>query len=218
MFRGCEPRIPFSFGLTTGAVMFPDIARDDVFRLETRRLWLRWPRLSDAPAIERYCAKWEVARYTARIPHPYPKGSAERFVFAAREGNTLGRDLAMMVTPLGAPARVLGAISLERRGSDRLTLGYALAPEAWGRGYGTEAGRAIVDAAFALSAVVEIDASVRVENPASARVLEKIGFVRVGRGLRGAPARGAMVECDAYVLPRNDWTARREAASLETAR
>lgn len=198
--------------------MFPDIARDDVFRLETRRLWLRWPRLSDAPAIERYCAKWEVARYTARIPHPYPKGSAERFVFAAREANTLGRDLALVISLLGAPARVLGAISLERRGTDRLALGYALAPEAWGRGYATEASLAIVDTAFALSPVVEIEASVRIENPASGRVLEKIGFLRVRRGLRGAPARGAMVECDSYALPRNTWTARREAASLETAR
>ena len=197
--------------------MFPDIARDDVFRLETRRLWLRWPRLSDAPAIERYCAKWEVARHTARIPHPYPKGSAERFVYAAREANTLGRDLTLAIAPLGAPTRVLGAISLERRGTDRLTLGYALAPEAWGRGYATEAARALVDAAFRLSAVVEIEASVQAENPASSRVLEKVGFCHVGRGLRGAPARGAMVECDAYVLARKNWTARREAAALEQA-
>ena len=31
--------------------MFPEIAKDDVFRIETRRLWLRWPRLADAPAM-----------------------------------------------------------------------------------------------------------------------------------------------------------------------
>ena len=45
--------------------MFPDLARDDVFRLETKRLWLRWPRVSDAAAIERYSSRWEVARMTA---------------------------------------------------------------------------------------------------------------------------------------------------------
>ena len=33
--------------------MFPDLTRDDVFRLETRRLWLRWPRLADVQAIVR---------------------------------------------------------------------------------------------------------------------------------------------------------------------
>ena len=46
--------------------MFPDMARDDVFRLETPRLWLRWPRICDAAAIHKFCSRWEVAHYTAR--------------------------------------------------------------------------------------------------------------------------------------------------------
>jgi RimJ/RimL family protein N-acetyltransferase len=191
--------------------MFPDIARDDVFRLETQRLWLRWPRVSDAHAIEGYCSRWEVARHTARIPHPYPKGSAERFVYAARETNSLGRDLTLVLAPIGAPRMVIGAISLERRGTDRLTLGYALAPEVWGKGFATEAVRAMVDAAFALSPVVEIEASVQVENPASRRVLEKAAFSHVGRAMRGAPARGAMVLCDAFAYRRAEWAARDQA-------
>jgi RimJ/RimL family protein N-acetyltransferase len=198
--------------------MFPDIAKDDVFRLETPRLWLRWPRLSDAAAIERYCANWEVARWTARIPHPYPKGSAERFVYAAREANSLGRELTLVLAPVQAPAKAVGAISLERRGSDRLTLGYALAPEVWGRGYATEAVGAMVTAAFGLSDVAEIDASVQVDNAASRRVLEKAAFSHVGRALRGAPARGAMVECDAFSYKRADWISRGEAMMLEAAR
>ncbi len=198
--------------------MFPDIAKDDVFRLETRRLWLRWPRLRDAAAIERYCSKWEVARYTARIPHPYPKGSAERFIYAAREINTIGRDLSLVLAPIQAPTKAIGGISLERRGTDRLALGYALAPEIWGRGYATEAVRAIVDAAFTLSSVVEIEASVHVENVASRRVLEKAGFAHVGQGMRGALARAAMVACDFFAVTRADWTARGDAASLEAAR
>jgi len=197
--------------------MFPDIAKDDVFRLETRRLWLRWPRLKDAPAIAAYCSKWEVARFTARIPHPYPKGSAERFVYAAREANSRGRDLTLVLTPVAAPRKAVGAISLEARGADRLTLGYALAPEVWGRGYATEAVIAAVRAAFRLTPAVEIEASVQFENPASRRVLEKAGFAHVGRGLRGAPARGAMIECDAFALKRADWAARLEADSLEAA-
>jgi RimJ/RimL family protein N-acetyltransferase len=188
--------------------MFPDIARDDVFTLESPRLWLRWPRVSDSHAIERYCSKWEVARYTARIPHPYPKGSAERFIYAARETNALGRDLSLVLALKTTPRLVVGAISLERRGTDRLTLGYALAPEIWGKGFATESVRVMVDAAFSLSSVSVIDASVQVDNPASRRVLEKVGFAHVGRGLRGAPARGAMVECDAFEFRRTAWTAR----------
>jgi RimJ/RimL family protein N-acetyltransferase len=188
--------------------MFPDIAKDDVFRLETARLWLRWPRASDAAAIERYCSRWEVARHTARIPHPYPKGSAERFIYATREANALGRDLTLVFTLKSAPRIVVGAVSLERRGADRLTLGYALAPEVWGKGLATEGVRAMVDTAFSLSEVSVIEASVQVTNPASLRVLQKTGFAHVGRGLRGAPARGAMVECEAFEFKRADWTAR----------
>jgi RimJ/RimL family protein N-acetyltransferase len=57
-----------------------------------------------------------------------------------------------------------------------------------------------------------------VDNPASRRVLEKAGFFHVGRALRGAPARGAMVECDAFEYRRADWSAQSEPERLlETA-
>ncbi len=170
--------------------MFPDLARDDVFRLETARLWLRWPRASDAAAIHRFCSLWEVARFTARMPHPYPTGSAERFIYAAREANASGRDLTLVMTPSKGKREVVGSISLESRGSDRLTLGFALAPEAWGKGLATEAARAMVRVGFALTPAIEILASVRVENAASHRVLEKCGFAVVWTGLQGR-RRGA---------------------------
>jgi len=185
--------------------MFLDLARDDVFRLETSRLWLRWPKASDAPAIERYCSRWEVAQYTARIPHPYPPGTAERFIFAAREGNASGRDLTLVITPVRGKREVIGAISLEGRAQDRLTLGYALAPEAWGKGYASEAVEAMVEAGFAMTSAVEIEASVRAENPVSRRVVEKAGFEFVSAGLQGAPARGGLVSCDRFRLTRDTW-------------
>ena len=191
--------------------MFPDIARDDVFRLETARLWLRWPRASDAAAVQRYSSKWEVAQYTAHIPHPYPPGTAERFIFAARAANASGRDLTLMIAPQAGKQEAFGAISVQGRGVDRLTLGYALSPEAWGRGYGSEAVEAMVNAAFTLTPSVEINVDVRTENPASRRVLEKNGFTHMSRGLQGAPARGGMVACDHMQLKRSAWTSWREA-------
>ena len=189
--------------------MFPDLARDDVFRLETARLWLRWPRAADAAAIERYCSRWEVAQHTARIPHPYPAGSAERFIFAAREGNASGRDLTLVLTPVRDMRETIGAVSLEGRAQGRLTLGYALAPEAWGKGLASEAVEAIIDSGFTLTDAVEVVASSHVDNPASRRVLEKTGFAFVGSGLEGAPARGGLVPCDRFALSRAAWSARR---------
>jgi len=187
--------------------MFPDIARDDVFRLETGRLWLRWPRVADAPAIERYSSKWEVARMTARIPHPYPQGEAERFIFDARRANAAGQDLILAIASNSGKRDPFGMISVESRLQGRLTLGYALAPEAWGKGFAAEAARAIVDASFQLTNAVEMLASARTENPASRRVLEKCGFVFAGAGLEGAPARGGMVNVDRFHLERSVWAA-----------
>lgn len=205
--------------------MFPDLARDDVFRLETARLWLRWPRAADAAAIHRYSSMWDVARFTARIPHPYPPGSAERFVYAAREGNAAGRDLTLVMTPKKGRRDVIGTISLETRGTDRLTLGIALAPEQWGRGLATEATWAMAKTGFELTNAVEILANVRIENDASRRVLECCGFEIVSTGLKGAPARGGLVECHAFRLTRDAWSEaiepwRRafETAPIETGR
>jgi RimJ/RimL family protein N-acetyltransferase len=192
-------------GALTGDSMFPDLARDDVFRLETPRLWLRWPRICDAPAIHKFCSQWEVARYTARIPHPYPQGSSDRFVYAAREANASGRDLTLAMTPIKGKRDAVGSISLESRGKDRLALGYVLAPEAWGKGLATEAAEAMIDAGFGLTPAVEILASVRVENTPSHGVLEKCGFALLGTGPQGAPARGGMVECHSFRLVRADW-------------
>lgn len=197
--------------------MFPDLARDDVFRLETPRLWLRWPRAADAPAIHRYCSRWEVAQYTARIPHPYPEGTAERFIFAAREGNAAGRDLTLVMTPIRGKREAIGAVSLESRAQGHLTLGYALTPEAWGKGLASEAVEAMIEAGFVMTGAVEIDASVRIENPTSRRVLEKAGFEFMGTGLQGAPARGGMVSCDRFRLTRESWIARRAAISAKAA-
>ena len=61
--------------------MFPEITRDDIFRLETQRLWLRWPRAADGEAIAQHCSDPDVALNTANIPHPYALADAERFVF-----------------------------------------------------------------------------------------------------------------------------------------
>src|SRR5271166_5690800 len=145
-----------SLGRLTGAYMFPDLARDDVFRLETARLWLRWPRSSDEAAIHRFCSLPEVALATARIPYPYPPGSAERFIYAAREGNASGRDLTLVMTPKRGKRDAIGTISLESRGRDRLALGFVLAPEEWGKGFAAEAASAVVKTAFELTPAVEI--------------------------------------------------------------
>ena len=52
--------------------MFPDLTRDDVFRIETRRLWLRWPTARDRDAILKLAGDPAVAAMLARVPNPLP--------------------------------------------------------------------------------------------------------------------------------------------------
>ena len=134
------------------------------------------PRSSDDAALHRFCSLWDVARWTTRIPHPYPPGSAERFIYAARETNASGHDLTLVLAPKKGKRDVLGSISLESRGTDRLSLGFVVAPEYWNKGLATEAARAMVKAGFSLTPAIEILASASIENPASRRVLDKCGF------------------------------------------
>src|SRR4051795_4801193 len=117
--------------------MFPDLTRDDVFRLETRRLWLRWPRLADTQAIVRLAGDKAVAEMTALIPHPYPPDGAERFVFEARKGNAEGTGLQMAITPKGKPNALIGLVRIgpAHDGTTLPHLGYWLGVPSWGHGY-----------------------------------------------------------------------------------
>lgn len=180
--------------------MFPDLTRDDVFRLETPRLWLRWPRASDAAAIRRIVSAPEVAERTASIPHPYPTGGAEAFILAARAGNAAGRAVELAIT-LKRTQEVIGSIAA-RVENGEVTVGYLVDPERWDHGYASEALAAVVDVVFALTFAPRLRARVMIDNEASAQVLEKQGFVAEGEDTIELPARGGTRRCRIYALAR----------------
>ena len=187
--------------------MFPDLTRDDVFRLETRRLWLRWPRTAYAAAITAIASLPDVAQMTAAIPHPYPAQEADRFIFQARADNAAGRALHLALTRKNSPRAVFGLFSAIADGPQEVELGYAVAPEMWDQGYATEAGRIVIDTIFALTPATRIVANTRVNNPASRAVLEKLGFAYLNTGLDPLPARGGLHPCDRFRLERAAWRA-----------
>jgi len=186
--------------------MFPDLTRDDVFRLETRRLWLHWPRLADAQAVVRLAGEKAVADMTARIPHPYHPEQAERFIFEARRSNANGEGLQLAITPKGKPNCLIGMVGITPDPeTGKPHLGYWLGLPSWGQGYATEAVRALLDAFFAYGDGSEVTACARVINPASRRVLEKCGFAYQGAGLSELPARCGLYPVDHFRLDRRTW-------------
>ena len=193
--------------------MFPDLTRDDIFRLETERLWLRWPRASDAAAITAFASLPEVAQMTDAIPHPYPVGEADRFVFNARAENAAGKALHFALTRKNGPRAPFGLVSAVMEAPQEVALGYIIAPDMWGEGYASEAARIVIDTVFGLTPAMRVVANARVNNPGSRAVLEKSGFVYIDSGLDLLPARGGLHPCDRFELTRQKW---RTAHGLRT--
>lgn len=183
--------------------MLPEITQDDVFRLETERLWLRWPRLADAEALAKRAGDPEVSSQTATIPHPYNIDDAEQFVRRARAENGSGQGLILALafkkTP-NDPIGVIGAHGSAFRGTAHL--GYWLGREFWGRGLMTEAARGFVDLIYGVSSLGEIVCDSLPGNAASRRVQEKLGFMNLGEIEIDAPARGGQVKVQRMRLSR----------------
>ncbi len=183
--------------------MFPEITRDDIFRLETERLWLRWPRASDAEFFVKLAGDPEVARQTANIPYPYERHHAELFIANVRAENASGAGLSLVMAPKRQPNDVIGMIGAQGAGSRGVaTLGYWLGRPFWGQGFMGEAGSAFVDLIFGVTSVGEIAAATLPSNTASMQLQEKLGFTPAGHGRLDAPARGGEVEVEWRRLTR----------------
>ena len=143
---------------------------------------------------------------TSRIPHPYPSGEAERYVFTTRNANSNGEGLGLVLTRLGSPKDIIGAIGLFSRDlPETLELGYWIGAPNWGQGFATEAVHAMLDAAFSLSRSNAVLAVVKPDNPASIRVLERCGFSKSGEGIRFMPARGHDEAVFKFTILRDQW-------------
>jgi RimJ/RimL family protein N-acetyltransferase len=135
------------------------------------------------------------------IPHPYPEGGAIAWIPTARPG----RDFAVVLRETG---EVVGGISIvESEQHRRASLGYWCAVECWGRGYTTEAVRAIIDYGFRVLGVQRIYAECHGDNPASRRVLEKAGMVFEGRLRRHSFRVDRFADKLVYGVLRTEWGA-----------
>jgi len=140
----------------------------------TNRLLLRPIWGEDAPALHRAIADENVVRNLARAPWPY--GEADARAFAARPVDPL---FPRLLVTLARDAQVIGCIGLEPAevGAE---LGYWIARPHWGQGYASEAGQAMVAIAAMLGHTM-LGAWHFLDNPASGKVLRKLGFEPSGR-------------------------------------
>ncbi len=145
--------------------------------LETPRLQLRPLRLSDAPRIAALCADFEVARTTARIPHPYTLADAEAFLAS---GETLDPDLEARFALEHPDEGLVGILSFFGEPAPATEIGYWLGRPYWGAGLMTEAVTAALTWAARDWGRTHVRAWRLDENPASDAVLVKAGFLYTG--------------------------------------
>ena len=148
--------------------------------IETARLLLRPFRLRDAPTVERLAGEHAVADTTLNIPHPYRPGMAVAWIEthgAAFER----RELATFALERRAEADLVGAVSLRiQQAMGRAEIGYWVGRPYWNLGLGTEGARAVLDFAFGTLGLHRVHAMHMTRNPASGRVMQKIGMSREG--------------------------------------
>lgn len=142
----------------------------------TDRLLLRPGWAEDAPALAAAIADEAIVRNLATVPWPYRLRDAEAFLAGPRDPVLPS----LLIFARGAVApRLVGGCGLGRKPSGAVELGYWVGRSCWGRGIATEACSALVEIARALG-VSRLEGSHFVDNPASARVLDKLGFVPTG--------------------------------------
>lgn len=164
----------------------------------TPRLLLRPGFPEDAPALAAAIADEQLIRNLGRVPWPYGLCDAQSFL--ARPADPYLPSCLVTERTAGAPLLV-GGCGLHRRESGAVELGYWIARPYWGRGLATEAARAVIDIARALR-LPALEAGHFLDNPASGRVLEKLGFTPTGViAPRFCLGRGEEVPTRFYRLP-----------------
>ena len=156
----------------------------------TPRLLLRPGFPEDAPALASSIADKAIVRNLAVVPWPYSMRDAEAYLASPRNP---GLPSCLIFERGAGPVQLAGACGLGRRASGAVELGYWLARPYWGRGLATEACTALIEIARALE-LPRIEGSHFLDNLASGRVLEKLGFEPTGLiAPRMSCARGAEV-------------------------
>ncbi len=149
-------------------------------RLTTDRLILRGFELTDAPMVQLLAGAYEIAKTTLNIPHPYKAGMAETWIGTHQEEYRSGKGLVFAMVDR-SDNQLMGAMGLIiSHRFNRAELGYWVGKPFWGRGYATEAARELVRYGFQELKLNRIYATHMTHNPASGRVMQKIGMEAEG--------------------------------------
>ncbi|HYF51649.1 MAG TPA: GNAT family N-acetyltransferase [Planctomycetota bacterium] len=173
--------------------------------LTTERLILRPYALEDAADVQRLCGDRRIAETTLNIPHPYPDGAAQEWISTHAKDFAENKGVQWAIT-LKETGELAGGIGLTiQRTHDRAEVGYWIAAHLWSRAYCTEAAREVVGYGFKTLNLNRIYASHFARNPASGRVMQKLGMSYEGRAREGVKKWDRYEDLERYAILRAEW-------------
>ncbi|MFY1686700.1 GNAT family N-acetyltransferase [Plantactinospora sp. WMMB782] len=173
--------------------------------IRTERLCLRQHRIDDVDALVSYYGDPVVARYI-----PWQPWSAE-FAATMIDRRIPGTGITARDSRLALVAEyegeVIGDVVLWPADEtlSRGEMGWAFHPTVWGRGFATEAVRALIDTAFGPCGMHRVIAQVDGRNKASTRLCERVGMVREGFLRRDHWTKGEWTDTVVYGLLAEEW-------------
>ncbi len=168
------------------------------YQISTQRLNLRAPMTSDAAAITKYISDRDVVWNLGRAPYPYQLSDAEAWIEGCAGDIAAGTRYPFVIET--SKDGVIGTVGLNGHPDNIWEIGYWVGKPWWGRGYVTEAAQATLDWATREKAITAFISGHYVDNPASGRVLTKLGFEPVG--VIDLPGRARGIACPAQRYTR----------------
>jgi [ribosomal protein S5]-alanine N-acetyltransferase len=175
--------------------------------LVTRRLTLRPLSFTDAPAVQRLAGAREVADTTLNIPHPYADGMAEAWIATHESGFANGTTATFAIVSANS-RELVGATGLSIKIEHAVgELGYWIGVPFWGHGYATEAAIALLKFGFETLGLNRIQARHLLRNPASGRVMQKLGMTYEGTLREAVRKWDAFEDLAVYSILAAEWRA-----------
>ena len=146
----------------------------------TKRLVLRMFRESDAETVAELCNSYNIYKNTLYLPYPYSKECALSWIENHLDNFNSNKSYEFAITDKET-GQLYGAIALSNNQHfNNGEIAYWIGEKFWGNGYATEASKAILEFAFTEKKYHRVFARHFASNPASGRVIEKLGMVKEG--------------------------------------
>lgn len=173
--------------------------------LYTSRLTLRPYLPVDAQRVQQLAGAREVADTTLHIPHPYPDGAAEKWIALHQAAWDAGIGVTYAITDRVSGA-LYGTVALTiAREHERAELGYWSAVPFWNRGFCTEAARELLAMAFGPMHLHRVQARHLQRNPASGRVMKKLGMQLEGVHRESMKKWNRFEDIAMYAILAREW-------------